>query len=43
MKDQTDKLEELGLDAWTINSAPRRARQRAAEDAVEAATASSSM
>ncbi len=35
MKDQTDKLEELGLDAWAINSAQTAADKRAAEDAVE--------
>ncbi|HEX8318964.1 ATP-dependent DNA helicase RecQ [Longimicrobium sp.] len=35
MKDQTDKLDELGVDAWTINSAQSTADKRAAEAAVE--------
>jgi ATP-dependent DNA helicase RecQ len=35
MKDQTDKLEELGVDAWTINSSQATRDQRAAELAVE--------
>jgi ATP-dependent DNA helicase RecQ len=35
MKDQTDKLDELGVDAWTINSAQSAREQREAEDAVE--------
>jgi ATP-dependent DNA helicase RecQ len=35
MKDQTDKLDELGVDAWTINSAQSAREQRAAEEAVE--------
>src|SRR3712207_9219962 len=35
MKDQTDKLDELGVDAWTINSAQSAADKRAAEEAVE--------
>jgi ATP-dependent DNA helicase RecQ len=34
MKDQTDKLDELGVDAWTINSAQSAREQREAEDAV---------
>ncbi|HWK89222.1 MAG TPA: ATP-dependent DNA helicase RecQ [Longimicrobium sp.] len=36
MKDQTDKLEDLGVDAWTINSSQSAREQRAAETAVEA-------
>jgi ATP-dependent DNA helicase RecQ len=36
MKDQTDKLDELGLDAWTINSSLSAAEKREAETAVEA-------
>jgi ATP-dependent DNA helicase RecQ len=35
MKDQTDKLDELGVDAWTINSAQSAREQRAAKQAVE--------
>jgi ATP-dependent DNA helicase RecQ len=35
MKDQTDKLDELGLDAWTINSSQTAREQRLAEAAVE--------
>ena len=35
MKDQTDKMEELGVDAWTINSSQTTREQRAAEEAVE--------
>ena len=35
MKDQTDKLDELGVDAWTINSAQSAADKREAEEAVE--------
>ncbi len=35
MKDQTDKLDDLGLDAWSINSAQSAADKRAAEEAVE--------
>jgi ATP-dependent DNA helicase RecQ len=35
MKDQTDKLDELGLDAWTINSGQSAREQRQAEEAVE--------
>jgi ATP-dependent DNA helicase RecQ len=35
MKDQTDKLEELGVDAWTINSGQRQSEQTATERAVE--------
>ena len=35
MKDQTDKLDELGLDAWTINSSQTAREQRLAEEAVE--------
>ena len=35
MKDQTDKLDELGVDAWTINSAQSAREQREAEAAVE--------
>ncbi|HET7234442.1 MAG TPA: ATP-dependent DNA helicase RecQ [Longimicrobium sp.] len=34
MKDQTDKLDELGVDAWTINSSLSAAEKRAAEAAV---------
>ncbi|HVH12281.1 MAG TPA: ATP-dependent DNA helicase RecQ [Longimicrobium sp.] len=36
MKDQTDKLDELGVDAWTINSAQSAREQREAEEAVMA-------
>ncbi|MBW3569952.1 MAG: ATP-dependent DNA helicase [Gemmatimonadetes bacterium] len=35
MKDQTDKLDELGVDAWTINSAQSAADKREAQEAVE--------
>jgi ATP-dependent DNA helicase RecQ len=35
MKDQTDKLDELGVDAWTINSSLTTREQNAAEKAVE--------
>ena len=35
MKDQTDKMDELGVDAWTINSAQSAAEQREAHAAVE--------
>ncbi len=35
MKDQTDKLDELGVDAWTINSSQTAREQRQAEEAVE--------
>lgn len=35
MKDQTDKLDDLGVDAWTINSAQSAADKRAAVEAVE--------
>lgn len=35
MKDQTDKLEELGVDAWTINSSLTGRQQAAAEEAIE--------
>ena len=35
MKDQTDKLDELGVDAWTINSSQTARQQRQAEEAVE--------
>jgi ATP-dependent DNA helicase RecQ len=35
MKDQTDKLDELGVDAWTINSSQTARQQRLAEEAVE--------
>ncbi|HEX8392769.1 MAG TPA: DEAD/DEAH box helicase, partial [Longimicrobium sp.] len=35
MKDQTDKLDELGVAAWTINSAQSAGEKRAAEEAVE--------
>ncbi|HET6763486.1 MAG TPA: ATP-dependent DNA helicase RecQ, partial [Longimicrobiaceae bacterium] len=35
MKDQTDKLDELGVDAWTINSSLTTRQQNAAEKAVE--------
>ncbi|HEU0016609.1 MAG TPA: ATP-dependent DNA helicase RecQ [Longimicrobium sp.] len=34
MKDQTDKLEDLGVDAWTINSSQSAKEQREAEAAV---------
>ncbi|HET7462373.1 MAG TPA: ATP-dependent DNA helicase RecQ [Longimicrobium sp.] len=34
MKDQTDKLDELGVDAWTINSSLSAAEKREAEAAV---------
>ncbi|HYH81443.1 MAG TPA: ATP-dependent DNA helicase RecQ [Longimicrobium sp.] len=37
MKDQTDKLDELGLDAWTINSSQKAAEKREAEAAVAGA------
>src|SRR5690606_12724426 len=36
MKDQTDKLAEIGVDALTINSGPTPAGQRAAEAALAA-------
>jgi ATP-dependent DNA helicase RecQ len=36
MKDQTDKLDELGVDAWTINSGQTTREQRRAEEAVTA-------
>jgi ATP-dependent DNA helicase RecQ len=36
MKDQTDKLDELGLDAWTINSSQSASAKREAEAAVGA-------
>jgi ATP-dependent DNA helicase RecQ len=35
MKDQTDKLDELGVEAWTINSAQSAGEKRAAQEAVE--------
>jgi ATP-dependent DNA helicase RecQ len=35
MKDQTDKMELLGVDAWAINSAQSAGDKRAAEGAVE--------
>ncbi|HEX2080955.1 MAG TPA: ATP-dependent DNA helicase RecQ [Longimicrobium sp.] len=35
MKDQTDKLDELGVDAWTINSAQSAREQREAAEVVE--------
>ncbi|HYW14030.1 MAG TPA: ATP-dependent DNA helicase RecQ [Longimicrobium sp.] len=35
MKDQTDKLDELGVDAWSINSAQTTRQQREAEQAME--------
>ena len=35
MKDQTDKLDELGVDAWTINSSLSAREKREAEAAVE--------
>ena len=35
MKDQTDKLDELGVDAWTINSSLSAREKREAESAVE--------
>ncbi|MGH7475134.1 MAG: RecQ family ATP-dependent DNA helicase [Longimicrobiales bacterium] len=35
MKDQADKLEALGVDAWTINSALPQREQVAARDAVD--------
>jgi ATP-dependent DNA helicase RecQ len=35
MKDQTDKLDELGVDAWTINSSLTTREQNATEKAVE--------
>jgi ATP-dependent DNA helicase RecQ len=35
MKDQTDKLDELGLDAWAINSAQSAGDKRAAEEAMQ--------
>jgi len=35
MKDQTDKLDELGVDAWSINSAQTARQQREAEQAME--------
>lgn len=35
MKDQTDKLEELGVDVWTINSSLGARAQAATEDAIE--------
>jgi ATP-dependent DNA helicase RecQ len=35
MKDQTDKLDEIGVDAWTINSSLTTREQSAAEKAVE--------
>jgi ATP-dependent DNA helicase RecQ len=34
MKDQTDKLDELGVEAWTINSSQSAAQKREAEAAV---------
>jgi ATP-dependent DNA helicase RecQ len=34
MKDQTDKLDELGVDAWTINSSLTAREKRQAEEAV---------
>jgi ATP-dependent DNA helicase RecQ len=34
MKDQTDKLDELGVDAWTINSSQKAAEKREAVAAV---------
>ena len=34
MKDQTDKLDEIGVDAWTINSSLSAAEKREAEAAV---------
>jgi ATP-dependent DNA helicase RecQ len=37
MKDQTDKLDELGVDAWTINSSQKAAEKREAEAAVAGA------
>ncbi|MDP9347787.1 MAG: RecQ family ATP-dependent DNA helicase [Gemmatimonadota bacterium] len=35
MKDQTDKLDDLGVDAFTINSGQSQREQTATEDAVE--------
>ena len=35
MKDQTDKLEELGVQAWTINSSLTAREQHQAEQAVK--------
>ena len=35
MKDQTDKLDEIGVDAWTINSSLTRREQTETEEAVE--------
>jgi ATP-dependent DNA helicase RecQ len=35
MKDQTDKLDDLGVDAWSVNSAQSASERRAAEGAMD--------